>query len=342
MPEPCIRKRLETFMHTRHFHTWLCAAALAFASTAVLGQTAAPGGFPSRPVRIINPFPAGSGPDAVARIVAERLSRAWGQPVVVDNRPGASGFIALQAARQAPPTGHDLVIAAADHMAINPALYRKMPYSPTRDFVPVGGLYRTSFFVLVSEQGEFKTVPQLLAFARGAPNRATYGSNSVGSPLHLGGAQIEAATGTTMQHIAFRETTALYQTVASGDVTWALGSIGSAGALITGRKLRVLAVADTRRSAAMPDVPTLAEAGGPKVSVPTWVALFAPAGTPPAIALDIQKAVQAALDITEVKARFQVMGFQPAPVAGSEVTKWITSDQAHYAALVKQTGATID
>lgn len=322
----------------------LCAMALGTAGLPAAAQGAAtPGTFPSKAVRFINPFPAGSGPDAVARVVGEKLSRAWSQPIVVDNRPGASGFIAIQAAKQTPATGYDLLVAAADHMAINPVLFKNLPYSATRDFVPITGLYRTSFFILVSEKSPIKTIPQLIAFARSAPDKATYGSNAVGSPLHLGGAQIEAATGSVMQHVPYKETSALYQAVANGDITWALGSIGSAGALITAGKLRVLAVADTQRSVAMPEIPTLAEAGGPaSVAVPTWVSLFAPAGTSPAVVEQIRASVHAALEMPDVRAKLMGFGFVPAPVNGQEVGRWIASDTVRYAELVRRTGATTD
>ena len=321
---------------------WICAVAMGLASATADAQVTGSASFPSKPVRIINPFPAGSGPDVVARVVGEKLSRSWSQAVVVDNRPGASGFIALGAAKAAPPTGYDLLVAAADHMAINPALFKKLPYDANKDFVPVTGLYRTSFFILVGEKSPIKTVPELIAYARGAPGAATYGSNAVGSPLHLGAAQIETITGTSMRHIPYRETSALYQAVANGDVTWALGSIGSAGSLISAGKLRVLAVADTQRSLALPDVPTVAEAGGPNVAVPSWVALFAPAGTPVAVVDQIRANVHQTLDMPDVRSKLMAIGFIPAPVSGAEVSQWIASDGLRYAGLVKSTGASTD
>jgi len=305
-------------------------------------QSVAADGFPASAVRITNPFPAGSGPDVVSRWLGEKLGKAWSQPVVIHNRPGSSGFVALQSVKQVPATGHDLFLAAADHMAINPALFKKLPYSPTADFVPVSGLYRTSFLVLVSANGPIRTLPELVAYARSGENKATYGSQAVGSPLHLGGAQIEAAIQARMLHVPFKETSALYQSVANGEITWALGSLGSAGALIQAGRLRVLAVADTQRSAAMPEVPTMAEAGGPAVSVPTWVALFAPAGTPPPVVSRIREAVHAALDTPDLRSKLIGFGFLPAIASGAEVADWIRSDQRHYAALIKQTGATVD
>ena len=329
-------------MQRRHalHHIGLALSALGLA-TSTHAQTAA--AFPSGPLRIFNPFPAGSGPDVVSRLVGERLGKAWSQPVVVDNRPGASGFIALQAAKAGASTGHDLVVAAADHMAINPALFKKLPYNVARDFVPVSGLYRVSFFVLVGEKSPINSITQLVAAARAKPGAVSYGSNAVGSPLHLGGAQLETATGTTMQHVPFKETVQLYQAVANGEVSWALGSIGSAGPLIAANKLRVLAVADVQRSPAMPQVPTLAEAGGPAdVVVTSWVALFAPAAAPAAALASIDAGVQAALNLPELRSKFSALGFAPAPASGADVARWIATDTPRYADLVKRTGASVD
>jgi tripartite-type tricarboxylate transporter receptor subunit TctC len=329
-------------MIDRRSFTLGAAATGLMATFSVRAQPASIDAYPGAAVRITNPFPAGSGPDVVSRWIGERLSKTWNQPVVIHNRPGSSGFVALQSVKQVPANGHDLFLAAADHMAINPALFKKLPYSPSADFVPVSGLYRTSFLVLVSASGPIRTVPELVAYARSGENKATYGSQAVGSPLHLGGAQIEAAIQARMLHVPFKETSALYQSVANGEVTWALGSLGSAGALIQAGRLRVLAVADTQRSAAMPDVPTLADAGGPPVSVPTWVALFAPAGTPPLVVNRIRESVHAALDTPDLRNKLMGFGFLPAKASGAEVGEWIRTDQLHYAALVKQTGATVD
>lgn len=329
-------------MIDRRSFTLSAAAAGLLATFSARAQSVSVDTYPGAAVRITNPFPAGSGPDVVSRWIGESMSKAWSQPVVIYNRPGSSGFVALQSVKQAPANGLELFLAAADHMAINPVLFKKLPYSPTADFIPVSGLYRTSFLVLVSANGPIRTVPELIAYARSGENKATYGSQAVGSPLHLGGAQIEAAIQARMLHVPFKETSALYQSVANGEVTWALGSLGSAGALIQAGRLRVLAVADTQRSAAMPDVPTLAEAGGPPVSVPTWVALFAPAGTPVPVVNRIRGTVHAALDTPDLRSKLTGFGFLPAKVSGAEVADWIRTDQLHYAALVKQTGATVD
>ncbi|OVZ54315.1 hypothetical protein CDO44_26570 [Pigmentiphaga sp. NML080357] len=317
----------------------LCAAALQPLGAPVAQAET----FPSRPVRLLSPFPAGSGPDAVARLLGEHLSKAWSQPVVVEPRPGGNGFIAMEAVRRAAATGHDLGVVDVGHMAINPSLFRKLPYDPVKDYVPVSGLYRTAFFVVVGSDSPIKSIPELIAAARAKPGSVTYGSWAVGSPGHLGAAQLEAATGTQMLHVPFKDTAQLYSAVANGEVTWALGSYATAGGLMQAGKLRVLAVADDKRSVALPNVPTLEEAGGPKgVDASTWVALVAPAGTPSERVNAIAKAVRDALENDEVKAKMATFGFVPAGSPGAIVSEWMRKDTPRYAEMVRRTGATTD
>uniref|UniRef100_UPI003F496B13 Bug family tripartite tricarboxylate transporter substrate binding protein n=1 Tax=Cupriavidus yeoncheonensis TaxID=1462994 RepID=UPI003F496B13 len=315
-----------------------CAAALLAAAPPVHADA-----FPSRTIRLISPFPAGSGPDAVSRLLGERLGKAWGQPVIVDPRPGGNGFIAMEAGRRAPATGHELVVADVGHLAINPGLFKKMPYDPRRDFVPVTGLYRTAFFVVVSQQSPLHNIADLVAAAKKAPDAVTYGSWAVGSTGHLGAAQLEAATGTKMLHAPYKDTSQLYTAVANGEVTWALGTYATAGPLIQAGKLRVLAVADSARSPVLPNVPTIAEAGGPAgLEASSWVALLAPAGTPPATVSAIGKAVRAVLGEPDVKAKLATFGFTPAPATSDDVAAWVTRDSQRYAELIKRTGATVN
>ncbi|MDB5848501.1 MAG: tripartite tricarboxylate transporter substrate binding protein [Rhodoferax sp.] len=321
------------------------AGLLALGMAAGIGTLASPAsaqGFPTQPVRIISPFPAGSGPDAIARIVGERLTAAWKQPVIVDVRPGANGFIAIGAAKQAPPTGHDLLLADVGHLAISPSLFKKLPYDPKADFLPVGGVYRTSFFIAVAANSPIHSVKDLVA-AAAVPGKLTYGSNSIGGPLHLGAAQVEAATGTTMTHVAYKEITQLYTAVSTGEVDWAMGSIASAGPMLRAGRLRFVAIADTQRSSAMPDVPTFQEAGGAKpIQARTWVALLAPKGTPPAVIATLNRSLNDVLGQREVGEKFASFGFVPDPTTPADLAALITQDTAAYAEMVKRTGANAD
>ena len=254
---------------------FLIAAWLGLASI-VLAQT-----FPSKVVKITAPYAAGAGPAIFTRIMADKLSKAWSQPVIVDPRPGGSGFIAIEAVKNATPDGHELLVSSNSHVAINPALYKKLPYDPDKDFVPVAMFYRTPFFIIVSSNGPYQTVPALIAAAKASPGTVSYGSSYVGSPSHLGSAQFEYLTGTKMIHVPFRDQSQMYVGIANGDVGWAFSTLGSALPLIQAGRIKIIAIAAKQRLKTLPDVPTVAEAGGPAgLEVDSWLALMAPRGTP--------------------------------------------------------------
>src|SRR4030095_2513342 len=257
--------------------------------------------FPTKPVRIITPFAAGSGPDSVLRVVGEKLTNVWGQQVIVENRPGGNGFIAIEAAKKAAPDGYTLVQMDDTHLALQPHLYKKIPYDVTKDFDPVGTLFRTYFFVVVPATSTWKNMTDLIGAAKAKPGDVTYGSWFVGSPGHIGAAMLEAASGTQMNHIPFKEASHLYSAVGAGDVAWAFGSAASSGAMYRAGKVRYIAIAAPRRIAGFESIPTVAEAGGPAgFEVKAWVALFAPHGTPPAVVAKINEDLGKALAEPEV------------------------------------------
>lgn len=299
--------------------------------------------FPARPVHIISPFSAGSGPDAATRIVGEKLSVEWKQAVVIDARPGGSGFLAAGVAKKAPPTGYDLFLADVGHLAINPSLFKKLPYDPKTDFVPVGGLLRTSFFIVVGADSPYRTVKDLVAAAAAAPGKITYGSTSVGGPPHLGAAQLEAASGTRMTHVPYKEITQLNMAVSTGEVDWTMGSLASSGSLLKAGKVRYLAIADDTRSPTMPVVPTLEESGGPKgVQARSWVALMAPKGTPGVVIARLNQSLNDVLAQPEIVEKFANLGYVPDPMTPTALTGLIDRDTVGYGAIVKRTGASAD
>jgi tripartite-type tricarboxylate transporter receptor subunit TctC len=299
--------------------------------------------FPNQTVRLISPFPPGSGPDVVARIVGERMGAAWKQPMVVDSRPGANGFIAMNAVKAAAPTGYDLVMADVGHMAVGPSLFKKLPYDPKADYVPVGGLYSVAFFVMVGANSPYQNVKELLAAAAASPGKISYGSNSIGGPLHLGAAQLEAAANTKMLHVPYKETSQLYIAVSNGEVDWAVGSLASAGPMLKAGKVRVLAVGDSVRSVVMPAVPTLVEAGGPSgVTMRAWVGIFAPKGTPPAVITTLNKNLNDALTQTEVVEKLAGFGFVPFATSSAAMAALIDTETVFYADMVRRTGASAE
>jgi tripartite-type tricarboxylate transporter receptor subunit TctC len=318
----------------------LAALALVLAG---LGGAAIAQPYPNKSIRIITPFSAGSGPDSVLRVLAEKIGKDLGQSVIIDNRPGASGFIALEAAKRAAPDGYTLVQMDDTHMALLPHLYKKIPYDVAKDFEPVGTLFRTYFFVVVPAGSTWKSVADLVAAAKARPGQLTYGSWFIGSPGHVGAVLLESSTGTQMTHVPFKETPQVYQSVATGDVAWAFGTAGSAGPLYRGGKVRFLAVAAPQRIAGYSDVPTVGEAGGPpNFEVKAWVALHAPRGTPAAAIARFNESLVKALSDAEVREKFAGFAFEPYVSSPAEVTKAIEVDSKKYADVVKKAKISVD
>lgn len=315
----------------------LVAAAIA-ASSASMAQSVTKG-----PIRITTVFPSGSGPDTVARIVADKLQTKWNQPVIVESKPGAAGMVGINAMKNQPATGNDLIVVDVGTLSINPLIFRRLAYDPEKDLTPVAVLYKTAFFVAVSANGPYRTLKDLLSSAIAAQRPLTYGSNAVGGPLHLASERLRHAIGSEMLHIPYKELSQLYASVSTGEVNWAFGSIATAGPLVASGKLRFVAVADEKRSPAMPDVPTLEEAGGPKdLYATTWVALMAPKGTPVAVLDSLNKAVNDALAQPDVKAKFATFGFVASPGPVRQVTDLMHADRVRYAEVVKRINVSLE
>lgn len=299
--------------------------------------------FPTKPVRILTPFPAGAGPEAVVRVLAEKLQKKWGKPVIVENKPGANGFIAIDAFKRGATDGHDLIQLDNVHLVAYPHLFKKLPYDPVKDFDPVTPLFRTYFFVGVPANSPYKTVGDIIADAKAHPGKLNYGSWSVGNPVHLGSALLESMTGTEMQHIIYKEVSMLYTGVATGELNWSLGSLASAGPMQRSGKIKFIGVTAPKRHAAFPDVPTVAESGGPAgYEVTGWTTIAAPKGLPKAVAEKIQKDIETALAEPDMKERYAAFGYEPFPVTRDQFNAYITSESTKYADVVKRAKASLD
>jgi tripartite-type tricarboxylate transporter receptor subunit TctC len=299
--------------------------------------------FPTRPVRIVTPFPAGAGPEAVLRVLAEKLQKKWGQPVIVENKPGANGFIAIDAWKRGATDGHDLIQLDNVHLVAYPHLFRKLPYDPVKDFDVMAPLFRTYFFVGVAANGPYRTVGDIVADAKARPGALNYGSWSIGNPVHLGSALLEAMTGTQMQHVIYKETSMLYAGVANGELNWSLGSLATAGPLQRAGKIRFIGVTAPRRHPAFPDVPTVAESGGPAGYEATgWTAIAAPHGLPRAVADRIQKDIETALAEPDIAQRYAAFGYETYNATREQFAAFVTAESAKYADVVRRTKATLD
>jgi tripartite-type tricarboxylate transporter receptor subunit TctC len=299
--------------------------------------------FPTKPVRIITPFPVGSGPEAVLRLVAERLTEAWGKPVVVDNRPGANGFIAIEAFKHGATDGHDLIQLDSVHVSAYPHLFKRLPYDPQGDFEYLYPLFKTYFFFAVANNSPYKTIGDLVTDAKKNPGKLNYGSWSIGNPVHLGSALFQSVTGTQMEHVVFKETSQLYTSVATGDLAFALGSVGTAGALQRADKLRFIAVAAPQRMASFNDIPTVGESGGPAgFEVSGWTMIAAPKGLPAARAEKIRRDIEKALQATHIKERYVTFGYELFPQTRDQLYQYVQSESARFADIIKKTKVSLD
>ncbi len=321
-------------------------AALALGVAAAAGlapQLAAAQQFPTKPVRIITPFPVGGGPDGVARLVAEKLGRAWNQPVVVENRPGGNGFIAIDAFKRGAKDGHDLIVLDNVHLAAYPSLFKKLPYDPVKDFDALLPLFKTYFFFTVAGDSKYKSVGDLIADAKANPGKLNYGSWSVGNPVHLGSELFESATGTQMEHVVYKETTQLYTGVSTNELAFALGSAATAGPLQRAGKLRFLAVAAPQRVTSFPDVPTVGESSGPKgFEVTGWNTIAVPPGLPAAVTDKIRKDIEQALTGADVQEKFKSFGYEQFPTTRAQFTQFVKDESQRFGEVIKKANVSLD
>jgi tripartite-type tricarboxylate transporter receptor subunit TctC len=298
--------------------------------------------FPTKTVRIVSPYPPGAGPDTVARLLAEKLAKGWGQQVIVEPRPGANGFIAMEAVKKS-SDAHDVVLADNGHIAVAPSLFKRLPYDVEKDFQPAALIYRADFLIAVAANAPYKNVGELVAAAKATPGRISYATPFVGSPSHLGSALLEMRTGTQMLHVPFKETSQMVAAVGNGDVTWTLTTLATAGSLVRAGKVKFLAVAAKSRLPAQPEIPTVPESGGPAdYEVNGWVAFLSPAAAPREAVEAINAAVSKALAEPDLRERLTTFGFTPLQASRAALAELIRADTAKFGELVRKTGATID
>jgi tripartite-type tricarboxylate transporter receptor subunit TctC len=251
--------------------------------------------FPAKAVRIVTPFPAGAGPDAALRIISDRLAKKWQRPVVVDNRPGGNGFIAVAAFKQGSTDGYDLIALDSSHITTHPLIFTKLPYNVTADFAPLSMFLRSLFFVTAAADSPYRSLDDIVAAAKASPGKINYGSWFIGSPGHLGGLRLQAMTDTQMTHVPYRDFGQLYTAVANKELDWALGSAASAGNMERSGRIRFVAFAAAQRDKLYPNVPCTAESPTLRgFEVKGWVGLFAPQSAP----LDVRRKI--AGDVAEV------------------------------------------
>lgn len=312
-------------------------AALAATAIGTTAQAQDAAKWPTRTVRLITPYPTGGAPDAIGRVIADKLSRKWGQPVVVENRPGGNGFIAIDAWKRGAKDGHDLIQLDSVHLAAYPFLFKKLPYDPAKDFDVQATLWKAYMMFVVPTASKYKTVGDVIADAKANPGKIDYGSWSIGNPVHLGMEDLQQLTGTSMQHIIYKETSQLYTAVANGELPVTQGTAGTTGPLYKAGKVRFLAVAAPQRLKAYPDVPTVAEAGGPKdYEVSGWNIIAAPKGLPQAVADKIRADINEAVLSSDVQDRYATFGYVPMSLDRAKTAVFIAEETKRHEAIIKR------
>ena len=287
--------------------------------------------YPSKPIRLVVGYSPGGGNDLIARIVAARLQEKLGQPVVVDNKPGAQSIVAVELVAKAAPDGYTLLVAPSGPLTINPAVYGKLPYDPARDFVPVSLLAEFPLLLAVGAEQPIKSVRELVEYGRAHPQLANYASSA--TPFQLAAELFNQRTGSKFQHIPYRGSGDAVQAVMAGQVLMTVADSGPMAGPIKAGKVRPLALTATKRNPTFPDVPTMAEAGIPDMDISLWTGIVAPVGTPPEIVALLQKAIAETIVMPEVRAALEAIAVEPRSTTSDEYRILIARDAARWKAV---------
>jgi tripartite-type tricarboxylate transporter receptor subunit TctC len=309
-------------------------ALLALVATSALAQT-----YPTKPVHLIVPFPPGGASDLTARTIGQKMSEGLGQPVVIDNKPGANGVVGIDVAAKAPPDGYTLLLTDRGSLTVNPWLYQKLPYDPVKDFAYVGIITDGPYVLVANPKLGVSSVKELVALSRSKPGTLTYASYGVGSMAQLNLEAFNQKMGTDMLHVPYKGAGPAAQAAVAGEVGVTIATVPAVQGFIKDGRLRALAVGSDRRFAVLPDVPTMAEAGASAdILVPTYFALLAPAGTPPAIVARLNAEMKKALADPQVVERLASAGLVPNGGSPDQMAASVKSDLPRFQALVKSIG----
>ena len=302
------------------------------------GGLQAQGKWPERPVRIIVPFSAGGTTDVVARALAQNLTDAWGQSVVVENRAGAGGNIGADLVAKAPPDGHTILMTSGSIFTVNPHMYKQLPFDPIKDFIAVTNVASGPQLVVVHPSVPAKSVKELIALAKSKPGTINFGSAGIGSQVHMAGENFVNAAGIQATHIPYKGESAALADLAAGSIQFMVGNIAAALPYVGNGRLRALAVTSKTRSPLLPDVPTVAESGLPGFENSGWFGFMLPAGTPQPIVDKIHKDTLKALEDTHLRARLHVAGMAPVGNTPKQFAGAIAAESKLWAEVVRNRG----
>jgi len=326
----------ETTMATFKFSKRTAITALVMAACSSLSFAQAPS-WPNKPLRVIVNFPPGGAADQLARAIGQPLSEALGQPVVIENRAGANGNIGGEAVAKAPNDGYTLLMSSGGMVSINPHLYAKMAFDPTKDLIPVAAAARVLVFLEVKPTLPVDSVKEFLAYMKANPGKLSFGSPGNGSSPHLAAEMMKAQTGMYAVHVPYRGAAPAMQDLLGGQLDFMFDP-GIGLQQVKSGKLKLLAVGSSKRSPLFPDVPTLAESGLEGFDADSWFGFYAPAGTPPAVVSRLNTEINKALATQAVKDRISAIGGIPAPMSPSDFNLRASTDSTRFGALIKERG----
>ena len=330
--------------HLRHNRRFLCLAAIILAAIpAAMAQTpnmATPSEsvWPNKPVRFIVPFPAATATDLIARTIGQKLGDKWGQPVVIDNRPGAAGNLGTDVAAKSAADGYTLLWGTVAN-AISPSLYSKLSYNFTKDFTPIMLVAKLPLVLVANKAMPANNLAQLTAYAKSSSNKLMFGSGGVGTSNHLAGEMFSTLTGTGLVHVPYKGTPLAYSDLVAGRVDMMFDNIVPAMAQIKSGQLKPIAVSSAKRSATLPDVPTVSESGIPGFEAVSWVGVLAPAGTPKPILDKIHQDLLTVLAMPDVKERLATTGAELSSGTPADFEAFIRNETTKWAKAVKDSGA---
>ena len=322
-------------MNKRSFVVLLAASALASLTCGAGAQT-----YPSKPIRMVVPFAAGGPTDVYARAVGQELTKLLGQPVIVDNRPGAGGNLGADLVAKSPPDGYSVVLGAVGAFAVNMTLYPKMPYDVLRDFAPVSLVAIVPMVLVVNPGVPVKTPKELVELAKSKPGTLSYGSAGNGTSIHMSAEMFKAMTGIDMAHVPYKGAAPAMTDLIGGQVQLMFADATSVIPHVKSGKVR--AVAATKHVEAMPEVPTFAQSGFPSYDPTVWYGVFAPAGTPRDVVVKLHAGIAKSLQARDVRERLIGLGAQPTSSTPEEFTEFVRAEIPRWGKVVKSSGATVD
>ena len=314
-----------------------CLLALGLIAASAHAQT-----YPEKPIRMVIPFPPGGGTDILGRLMAQKLTESNKWTIVPDNKAGAGGTLGITEAAKGKPDGYDMVMGQKDNLVVGPWMYKSLPWNPVKDFTAVAHVAWSPVIIATSANSKYKTLADVVAAAKAAPDTITYGSPGNGTTIHLAGDQFEKAAGIKMRHIPYKGSNPALMDALAGNVDLLVSSVPSAMAQVKAGKLRPLAVTSSKRSTSLPDVPTVAESGFKGFDMSTWYGLLMPAGTPVAVVTQMNGAVNKLLATPEMQKAIHDQGAEPLAMTPEAFTQQLQRDYQGMEKIVRDAGVKIE